>query len=105
MSPGSVRFDGSYATTRTLHGLRTLSLAGNQIGPDGVRALAASPALAGLTELSLGGNPFGPEAAWALVNSPHLGRLKRLGLGGCGVLRDSPVAESLAARFLEVYFE
>jgi uncharacterized protein (TIGR02996 family) len=63
--------------------LRYLDLRGNELGDEGVTALAV-PALAGLTDLDLSFNRFGEEGAAALAAGPFR-RLVRLDLRGCAL--------------------
>ena len=75
-----------------------LALSGNEIGDEGVAALADSPVLASVERLYLARNPIGDDGVIALANSPHLGKLRELGLGtledlsdeGARALVDSP---------------
>jgi uncharacterized protein (TIGR02996 family) len=59
--------------------LHFLSLTYNGLGPGGVRVLADAP-LAGLRELDLSQNDLGREGARALARAPFLARLHRLSL-------------------------
>ncbi|MDB5311977.1 MAG: hypothetical protein JWO38_6179 [Gemmataceae bacterium] len=52
--------------------LRVLDLAGQGLGPDGVREVAWNPAAAGLRWLGLAANGLGPEGARLLASAPHL---------------------------------
>jgi uncharacterized protein (TIGR02996 family) len=60
--------------------LRSLRLCRCQIGDEGARVLAESPALSGLRELDLFENGIGPAGAEALAKSPYLENLTDLGL-------------------------
>lgn len=62
----------------------SLAIYHNQIGPDGVRALADSPLAAELRRLSIGGNPIGDEGARFLANGGFVS-LENLGLGWSGL--------------------
>jgi uncharacterized protein (TIGR02996 family) len=55
-----------------------LSLMGEWIGDDGLRALAASPRVTGLKGLYLWSRGHTPASLRALLESPHLARLPRL---------------------------
>jgi uncharacterized protein (TIGR02996 family) len=66
--------------------LRELSLANNEIGPEGARALAESPLLGQLRTLELPFNGgLGDKGVIALASSPHLTHLQRLNLDGCNL--------------------
>jgi hypothetical protein len=52
--------------------LRVLDLAGQGMGPDGVRELVRPPASAGLRWLGLAANGIGSEGARFLATAPHL---------------------------------
>ncbi|HYT94378.1 MAG TPA: TIGR02996 domain-containing protein [Gemmataceae bacterium] len=60
--------------------LHVLDIRGNDIGPDGVRALAESVHTSNLTALNLRSADGGPEGAAALAASPYLARLTGLDL-------------------------
>jgi uncharacterized protein (TIGR02996 family) len=68
-----------------LHRLQFLRLDSNRIGPQGARALAESPNAAGLIELSLGDNKLGDDGVRILVDSPSLGNLNSLDLFNTGI--------------------
>jgi uncharacterized protein (TIGR02996 family) len=61
--------------------VRSLGLAMNRVGDDGLRAVADSPCAARLTRLDLVGNPYTIRGLAALAASPHLGSLRELSIG------------------------
>ncbi len=69
------------AGSAVLEGLKTLHLGWNQIGAEGMKALAGSAALEGLKALDLVGNKLGAEGMKALAGSAVLEGLKALDLG------------------------
>jgi len=85
LGPEGVR---ALAAAPLLAGLRELDLAWNRCGDDGVAALAASPRAGNLWRLNLAGNDVTAAGARALAASPHLGRLHDLNLGGNKVRND-----------------
>jgi uncharacterized protein (TIGR02996 family) len=72
--------------------LECLYLGCEEIGPDGVTALAQSPVLANVHKLELGDNPIGDAGARALAGSPHLANLTALGVGCCQISSDGVAA-------------
>ena len=58
--------------------VHALNLSFNQIGVEGVKALANAPHLANLQTLELEGNRFGDEGKSAIANSPHLNKLTKI---------------------------
>jgi uncharacterized protein (TIGR02996 family) len=64
-----------------LDGLRELSLAGNGIGPAGMRALLGLRCLPTLTRLELDNNRLGADGAYLITSHPALAGLTHLGLG------------------------
>ena len=72
--------------------LRVLDLRETRIGDRGAAALAQSPRLAGLLELDLAESHIGDAGAKALADAPHLGGLLYLNLYG------NPIGEDAAAR-------
>jgi uncharacterized protein (TIGR02996 family) len=80
--------------------LERLSLAGNYVGPEGVRELVGSPHLVGLRELDLSRNDLDAAAAAALTDSPHLGGLRVLRVADNPGLSAEAV-ETLRGRFGE----
>lgn len=65
-----------------LAGLTRLDLDGNQIGPEGLRVVLASPFLANLRELGLGRNGLGTAGIEALLDWTGRTRIRRLELQG-----------------------
>jgi uncharacterized protein (TIGR02996 family) len=78
--------------------LRLLDLAGQHLGPDGVKEITRTPKAAGLRWLGLARNGLGPAGAEWLLESPHL-NLYHLDVSGNG-LRPADLA-ALRARFPE----
>lgn len=76
---------GELARCPHLASLRRLDLAGNRIGPTGVRELAGSRFLGGLRELGLSGNDAGGEGLAALLAAPWVGNLTALDLTDNGL--------------------
>ena len=73
------------AASPTLRGIRALSLAHNQIGPDGIASLAASPHLDALESLDLSGNRVDARGLQAIAASRSLSRLTSLRLASARV--------------------
>jgi hypothetical protein len=74
------------ARSSALPGLTALALNDNdQIGSDGLRALAESPFFAGLTALDVSGNDIGDAGVKAVVASPSFARLRSLRINGNNV--------------------
>jgi uncharacterized protein (TIGR02996 family) len=69
------------ATRPLLALVRTLGLCLNQIGDDGLRAIASCPRLGRLVTLDISGNPFTDAGVEALAASPHLVSLAELHVG------------------------
>jgi uncharacterized protein (TIGR02996 family) len=85
-------------------GLAALDLLCNDVGDDGVAALAGSPYLAGLAALNLSGNRVGDRGLQALAGSRRLAGLadvhlgdNRIGPAGAAALAGSPLQAGLAA--------
>ncbi|HYH68205.1 MAG TPA: TIGR02996 domain-containing protein [Urbifossiella sp.] len=78
--------------------LRLLDLAGQHIGPDGVREITDEPRGAGLRWLGLSGNELGDNGARRLVESRHL-HLYHLDVTGNDIA--PPLLAALRARFPE----
>jgi hypothetical protein len=83
--------------------LHTLCLMNNDLGDEGVSALAKSPASDSLLELNLGQNGLGDPGAKALANSKHLGNLLILRVNtnpmskeAAEALGESPLGQRLA---------
>ncbi len=88
--------------------LRSLSLDGNRLGPNAVKALAGAPVCRSIEHLGLGDNPVGDHGAELLAASAVLERLVSLDLTGCKVgerglraLLESPHLRAL--RILDAY--
>ena len=73
---------------------RALDLSGLGLGDGDVRRIAESPALASMTCLTLARNEIGPDGALALATSPHLPALRSLDLSDNRI--GSTGAEALA---------
>jgi uncharacterized protein (TIGR02996 family) len=92
------------AASTALTGLRALHLGNTGIGPAGVEALAAGPLLRQLTRLDLSsGDQIGDEGVIALARSKQVGGLTALALHGSGMtdrgvqaLATSPHLQNLA---------
>jgi uncharacterized protein (TIGR02996 family) len=65
--------------------LQRLSLAENEIGPAGLRALLRSPVMEHLAHLDLKYNPLGDDGAKVLAESESVENLVILDLHGCGI--------------------
>jgi len=78
--------------------LRLLDLAGQQLGPDGVREITTHPEAAGLRWLGLARNHLGNGGAERLLESRHL-RLYHLDVTGNDI--SAPLLAALRARFPE----
>ena len=81
-----------------------LSLGSNQIGDDGLAAIAGSPTMKNLETLELYGNDITERGVEVLVKSPHLARLKRVRglIGSCDELEEGTRgAKMLEERFPE----
>ena len=65
--------------------LRELRASSNQIGQEGIGALAGAAHLSSLNVLNVGNNPVGDEGGSALVRSRHLKGLKLLDIAQTGV--------------------
>ena len=83
--------------------LRGLELPNNEIGPDGIAALAASPHLRGLRDLDLAGgsnsaNMIGPEGAAHLAESDNFRHLVSLNLVFNGILDEGFIALAQSPR-------
>jgi Ran GTPase-activating protein (RanGAP) involved in mRNA processing and transport len=79
---------GASVALETLGGLLTkLQLAGNEIGPEGAKAIGEwLRDNRSLKVLWLGGNKIGPEGAKALADALRVNRsLTRLGVKNCGL--------------------
>jgi len=77
---------GSFFHLNHFPNLGVLDLSRNEIGVEGVLALARSPAVLGLRTLMLSGNPLGSNGAWPLTTTTLLsehGVLSDLDLTGC----------------------
>jgi uncharacterized protein (TIGR02996 family) len=88
--------------------LHTLHARNNELGDQGAKHLATSPASDGLLNLDLAGNGMTDRAAQALMKSKFLRGLLVLRLGGnrfknatCAELADSPLAKRLLELDLE----
>jgi uncharacterized protein (TIGR02996 family) len=93
--------DGAGELARAPAGsLRHLSLQNNRIGPNGARALAASPLCRALTRLDLSGNAIGDAGLRALTHLDHLRWLDvgrgTIGRQGVKSLLASPLLERLS---------
>jgi uncharacterized protein (TIGR02996 family) len=93
LSDNPLRADGLRALAAArLPALRTLRLVRTGPDTDGVRALAGSPVLGGLRSLSLAVNNLGHRAAAALAAAPHAANLRVLDLGQNRVGADGAAA-------------
>ncbi|MCZ2342918.1 MAG: TIGR02996 domain-containing protein [Bacteroidales bacterium] len=86
----------AFATSELLaHLLRHdshLSLTRNQIGPEGMIALAASPLAEAVTRLSMGQNFLGDAGVAAIGFAPHFIRLRKLAVDGNQITDDGVIA-------------
>lgn len=73
-----------------------LALTGNDIGDEGVAALAGSAVLSSVERLYLARNPISDVGVMALAASPHVGQLRKLGINTLEELSDDG-AEALAS--------
>lgn len=78
--------------TRMLRHHPYLSLARNQIGPDGVAALAASPLAEALTRLDMGSNYLADTGLATIGFAPHFIRLRKLAVHGNQITDDGAIA-------------
>lgn len=90
-------FIGELARTANLAKLDRLDLRGNWVGPEGVKALAASPYLTRLRSLDLSHNGLSGEDVQPLLDSPALSGLRVLELSGNPI--DEAAAEKLRKRW------
>ena len=80
-------------------GLRTLSIAGNEITDEGIRSLANARSLTNLTSLNLSRNPLGPVGAARLAQSSNFSRLTALTLRDCELGPDGARALASSVHF------
>jgi uncharacterized protein (TIGR02996 family) len=69
------------------------------IGDDGIVALAASPHVAGLERLEVQGARFGNRGARAILESPHLAGLRHFTPGTRNTVDDASLKDALVRRF------
>jgi uncharacterized protein (TIGR02996 family) len=80
-------------------GLECLRLQCNEIGPEGVKALASSPSTVGLRKLDLGRNPIGLKGVRALAESSNFRNMTALRLAYTDVTNDAVEALASSSQF------